>query len=147
MGVPYLYPPTHSGRGGLKLSLKFPFVSHNSTSDFLSKGSCKNNVPCLGVDPSRLAALLVLSIRGACAVLASCQTGISAPKRDTLFLRDPYPHESRKTPFYTNIHIAGVMIECCDLDGVSVGIVTSFVPHFNSKVCLSVCPIFKPLCP
>ena len=58
-----------------------------------------------------------------------------------------YPHESRKTPLYTNIHIAGVMIECCDLDGVSVGIVTSFVPHFNSKVCLSVCPIFKPLCP
>jgi len=111
-----------------------------------SKGSRKNNFPCFGLDPSRLAALLVLSvggllnislswqvhaqeetaiiswrecskksvqqgrshfdarsvhgvrehgkmartplaaffnipIRGVCAVLASCQTGVSAPKQ------------------------------------------------------------------
>ncbi len=53
------------------------------------KGSHKNNFPCLGVDPSRLAALLVLSIRGVCAVLASYQTGVSSPKHGKLFSREP----------------------------------------------------------
>ena len=53
------------------------------------KGSRKNNFPCLGVDPSRLAAWLVLSIRGVCAVLEPCQTGVSAPKHEKLFLREP----------------------------------------------------------
>jgi len=118
------------------------------------KGSRKNNLPCLGVDPFRLAALLVLSIRGmlkkaasgvlailpcsrtpctlrsskwlrpcwtnffehslplmmsvsswayfcplseifnspirgVCAALAPCQTGVSAPKQGKLFLREP----------------------------------------------------------
>ena len=47
----------------------------------LIKGSCRNHFPCLGVDPFRLAGLLVLSIRGVCAVLAPCQTGVSAPKQ------------------------------------------------------------------
>ena len=49
-----------------------------------SKGSRKNNFPYLGVDPSCLAALLVLSIRGVCTVLAPCQTGVSAPKQGML---------------------------------------------------------------
>jgi len=52
-------------------------------------GLRKNNFPCLGADPSRLAALLVLSIRGVCAVLAPCQTGASTPKHGKLFLREP----------------------------------------------------------
>ena len=55
------------------------------------EGSRKNNFPCLGGDPSPLAALLVLSIRGVCAVLAPCQTGVSAPKHRKLFLREPLP--------------------------------------------------------
>ncbi len=45
---------------------------------------------CLGVDPSRLAALLVLSIRGVCAVLAPCQIGASTPKHRKLLLREPF---------------------------------------------------------
>ena len=50
------------------------------------EGSRKNTFPGLGVDPSRLAALLV---RGVCAVLAPCQTGVSAPKPGKVFLREP----------------------------------------------------------
>ena len=53
------------------------------------QGLRKNTFPCLGVDLSRLTALLVLSIRGVCAVLAPCQTGVSAPKQGKLFLREP----------------------------------------------------------
>jgi len=54
-----------------------------------SKGSRKNNVPSLGDDPSRLAALLVPDIPRVGAVLAPCQTGVSAPKNGKLFLREP----------------------------------------------------------
>jgi len=53
------------------------------------KGSRKNNFPPLSVDPSRLAALLVLYIPRVCAVLAPCQTGVSTPKNKKVFLREP----------------------------------------------------------
>ncbi len=46
----------------------------------LPLGFAQELLPMVGVDPSRLAALLVLSIRGVCAILAPYQTGVSAPK-------------------------------------------------------------------
>ena len=71
------------------LKIPIPFCVRG-VSSVCPKGSRKNNFPCVGVDPSRLAALLVLSIRGVCAALAPCQTGASAPKHGKLFLREPY---------------------------------------------------------
>ncbi len=55
----------------------------------MAKGSRKNNFPSLGVDPSRLAALLVPYIPRVCAVLEPCQTGVSVPQNGKLFLREP----------------------------------------------------------
>ncbi len=52
-------------------------------------GLAQEYLPLFGVDPSRLAMLPVLSIRGVCAVFALCQTGVSAPKQGKEFLREP----------------------------------------------------------
>jgi len=70
--------------------LVLKWVFPRATRRITPLGSRKNNFPCLSVDPSRLAALLVPSIRGVCAVLAPCQTGVSAPKQGKLFLREPF---------------------------------------------------------
>ncbi len=65
-----------------------------------SKGSRKNNFPCLGVDPSRLASLLVLSIRGMLKKAASGVLALLPCSRTMSTLRASKGRERRWTDLF-----------------------------------------------
>jgi len=62
-----------------------------------------------------LAAFSNIPIRGVCAVLAPCQTGVSSPKQAKLFLREPYAWECQIQILYDTFSrteiLAGIL--CC----------------------------------
>ena len=88
----------NAGKMLLVVARLLPHVYFRIAVSYLIDKIIRNCMPALRRARARITssvwALLVLSIRGVCAVLAPCQTGVSAPKQRKLFLREPSPVNS-----------------------------------------------------